>query len=65
MKNVLIIFVSILLLLAILSTYVFLNFPNKEKIKEKIKDNYSENITPEKSNIEKLSKKTKETSIEP
>ena len=60
MKNVLKIFVSILLLLAILSTYVFLNFPNKEKIKEKIKDNYSENITPEKSNIEKLIKLDKE-----
>jgi hypothetical protein len=56
MKNVSKIFASILLLLAIWSTYVFLNFPNKEKIKEKLKDNYSENVTPEKNNIEKLIK---------
>lgn len=52
--------VSILLLLIIWSTFVFLNFPNKEKIKEKTKDNYSENLTPDKNNIEKLIKLDKE-----
>jgi hypothetical protein len=60
MKNLSKIFVSILLILIIWSTYVFLNFPNIEKIKEKLKDNYSENLTPDKNNIEKLIKLDKE-----
>ncbi len=56
MKNVFKIVVLILLLLIILSTYIFLNFPNKEKIKDKLKINYSENVTPDKNNIEELIK---------
>ena len=56
MKNVSKIFLSIILLLAIWSTYIYLNFPNKEKIKEKQKNNYSENVIPEKNSSEKLIK---------
>lgn len=60
MNNVSKIVVSILLLLIIWATYVFLNFPNKEKIKEKLKVNYPENVTPDKNTIEKLIKIDKE-----
>ena len=56
MKNVSKIFISILLLLVIWLIYVYLNFPNKENIKEKQKINYSENVTPDKNNIEELIK---------
>ena len=56
MKNVSKIFISILLLLIIWSIYIYLNFPNIENIKEKQKNNYSENVTPNKNNIEELIK---------
>jgi hypothetical protein len=56
MKNVSKIFISILLFLVIWSIYIYLNFPNKENIKEKQKNNYSKNVTPYKNNIEELIK---------
>ena len=56
MKDLLKIFGLILVLFMIWGTYTFFNFPNKESIKKRNKDNYSENVTPDKSNIEQLIK---------
>ncbi|MES2575394.1 MAG: hypothetical protein V4572_10665 [Bacteroidota bacterium] len=56
MKTFLKAFFLILSILIIWGTYIFITFPNKEKIQNKFKHKYSINITPDKNNYDSLIK---------
>lgn len=54
----------VLSILIIWSAYIFFTFPNKEKIEKSLKDKYSQNVTPDKTNYDslvKIDKKEKRT----
>jgi hypothetical protein len=56
MKNFSKIFFLILSILMIWSTYIYINFPDKEKIKSNFKDRYFKYITPDINNYDSLVK---------
>ncbi len=56
MRTVFKIFLMVLSILIIWSTYIFFTFPNKEKIEKSLKDKYSQNVTPDKTNYDSLVK---------
>lgn len=56
MKKISKIIISILSIIIFWGLYVYFTFPNMEKIKNDLKNTYSENITPDKLNYESLIK---------
>ena len=54
MKTILKLFLLLLSILIVIAIYLFLTFPDKEKIVTNLKSKYSKSITPDKSNYDSL-----------